>query len=64
MIGALVLSVNSTNQLGPAVEHRQGLFGRFRRQRRHDPGDAHIPVPLQKIGILRTAEQSDRQCIS
>ena len=54
---SLSLRVDAADQVGPAVEHRQRLVGRLRRQGDDYPSGAHIAVALQQIGILGAAEQ-------
>jgi len=54
------LRINAADQIDSAVEHRQCLIGRLRRQSGDDPSDAHIPVSLREIGILGGAKQRDR----
>ena len=53
--------IDAADQLGPAVEHRQSLGGRLRRQGGDHPGDPHVPVALQQVSIFGAAEQGDRQ---
>src|ERR1700730_16612806 len=49
------------DELGPAVEDRQDLVARLRKQHDDDAVDAHVAIARDLAGVLGRIEQSDRQ---
>src|SRR5712692_3941200 len=58
---AQLSSARPTHQRRAAVERRQHLVGLRRRQIEDEAGDAGVAIALEKLSVLRHAEDRDRQ---